>query len=228
VGRGARDDRSPDRSPRGAAVTASAEVAALRGIARRLSTTTGPVEPRQAHAWGSAIASCARDRRERPAGAPERSRGSCGPPGRRRDREGPQEGAGHLEARRARRPARLGPAAAPRPRRRRAGRPEPADRRSDRRAARARDRAPAELRPPATGRTRRRRVARTGGHDPGASRAGTHRVGSDAESRRRRRPLDASRRGTRPGVSSPPDSSSPPVREHGPGAERAPAPTPES
>jgi hypothetical protein len=42
-------------------VTASAEVAALRGIARRLSTTTGPVEPRQAHAWGSAITSCARN-----------------------------------------------------------------------------------------------------------------------------------------------------------------------
>jgi hypothetical protein len=42
-------------------VSASAEVAALRGIARRLSTTTGPVEPRQAHAWGSAIASCARN-----------------------------------------------------------------------------------------------------------------------------------------------------------------------
>jgi hypothetical protein len=42
-------------------VSAAAEVAALRGIARRLSQATGPIEPRQAHAWGSAIASCARN-----------------------------------------------------------------------------------------------------------------------------------------------------------------------
>jgi hypothetical protein len=40
-------------------VTASAEVAALRGIARRLRTANGPIEPRQARAWSSAIESCA-------------------------------------------------------------------------------------------------------------------------------------------------------------------------
>lgn len=40
-------------------MTASAEVAALRGIARRLSAATEPVEPAQARAWGSAVASCA-------------------------------------------------------------------------------------------------------------------------------------------------------------------------
>jgi hypothetical protein len=42
-------------------VTAGAEVAALRGIARRLTQATGPVEPRQAHAWGAAIASSTRN-----------------------------------------------------------------------------------------------------------------------------------------------------------------------
>jgi hypothetical protein len=42
-----------------ATVTASAEVAALRGIARRLRSAGGPIEPRQARAWSSAIESCA-------------------------------------------------------------------------------------------------------------------------------------------------------------------------
>jgi hypothetical protein len=42
-------------------VTAAAEVAALRGISRRLRTANGPVEVRQARAWGSAIESCARN-----------------------------------------------------------------------------------------------------------------------------------------------------------------------
>ena len=42
-------------------MTASAEVAALRGISRRLRNVTAPIEPRQARAWGSAIESCARN-----------------------------------------------------------------------------------------------------------------------------------------------------------------------
>jgi hypothetical protein len=40
-------------------VTAAAEVAALRGIARRLGSSDRPIEPRQARAWSSAIQSCA-------------------------------------------------------------------------------------------------------------------------------------------------------------------------
>lgn len=42
-------------------MTASAEVAALRGISRRLRQANGPIEVRQARAWGSAIESCARN-----------------------------------------------------------------------------------------------------------------------------------------------------------------------
>lgn len=42
-------------------MTAAAEVAALRGISRRLRQATGPIEPRQARAWSSAIESCARN-----------------------------------------------------------------------------------------------------------------------------------------------------------------------
>jgi hypothetical protein len=41
-------------------VTVAGELAALRGIARRLSTTTAPIEARTAHAWGSIITSSAR------------------------------------------------------------------------------------------------------------------------------------------------------------------------
>lgn len=40
-------------------MTAAAEVAALRGIARRLGSSDRPIEPRQARAWSSAIQSCA-------------------------------------------------------------------------------------------------------------------------------------------------------------------------
>jgi hypothetical protein len=39
-------------------VTAAAEIAALRGIARRLRLTDRPIEPRRAKAWASAIESC--------------------------------------------------------------------------------------------------------------------------------------------------------------------------
>lgn len=41
-------------------MTVAGELAALRGIARRLSTTTAPVEARTAHAWGSILTSSAR------------------------------------------------------------------------------------------------------------------------------------------------------------------------
>jgi hypothetical protein len=41
-------------------VTAAGDLAALRGIARRLSTTDRPIEARSAHAWGSIITSSAR------------------------------------------------------------------------------------------------------------------------------------------------------------------------
>lgn len=41
--------------------TAAGELAALRGVARRLSTTERPVEVRSAHAWGSIIAAAARN-----------------------------------------------------------------------------------------------------------------------------------------------------------------------
>jgi hypothetical protein len=42
-------------------MSVSAEVAALRGIARRLGSATGPIDPRQARAWSSAIQSCVRN-----------------------------------------------------------------------------------------------------------------------------------------------------------------------
>ena len=41
-------------------MTAAGDLAALRGIARRLSTTDRPIEARSAHAWGSIITSSAR------------------------------------------------------------------------------------------------------------------------------------------------------------------------
>lgn len=41
-------------------MTVAGELAALRGIARRLSTTTAPIEARTAHAWGSIITTSAR------------------------------------------------------------------------------------------------------------------------------------------------------------------------
>jgi len=41
-------------------MTAAAELAALRGIARRLSTTERPIDARQAKAWGASISGAAR------------------------------------------------------------------------------------------------------------------------------------------------------------------------
>lgn len=41
-------------------MTVAGELAALRGIARRLSSTTAPIEVRQAHAWGSIIGTSTR------------------------------------------------------------------------------------------------------------------------------------------------------------------------
>lgn len=42
-------------------MTAAGELAALRGVARNLSTTTAPVDPRRAHAWGSVLSTSARN-----------------------------------------------------------------------------------------------------------------------------------------------------------------------